>query len=449
MKTKNKVKNCFVCILVVLAALLCLTGCNRERQDVSPTAQPPDRTASSTDSAGAAETAKPTPAAVEYDPADDFQTRFGTCTGLSVWENDEIMLFSMTSYNYIGYYDKASDTFGVLCGKPECMHDLGSNNNSECNGYALMLTPHITAVNGRIYFVALDPSDPKSSFLYSEKMDGTDRREELRIPGVDVVGSVQDYYLHRGYLYMCSDVQEVQNGEPLTYTRFARMRVDTGDYEVIFEGKNYSNAHGMRFVGDSIYMFDSSYLDIESIKLRNVIMRLDARTGELETVLDREVDSFDKVMFRLWVDEEENVFYSVLQQPGIAAVVYKVENGEPVPFLDFADDDILFETAMFSDGIIPALGMKRNSETSEVVLWIRDFEGNTVYKGEMPVSFAEELGLEDFGYFDIQGDKNTLYIVFSQDITGSLTAAPAFCCVRFEIVSPTELSGHLVFKSAE
>jgi hypothetical protein len=437
--------------------LLAHTGCKLEPNEAYPTVQPANHTVSAddtskaTDAADATEPADVTSAPVEYDPADDFQTVFGTATGSSIWKSDEIMLFSDSSYNYIGYYDMASDTYGVLCGRPECMHDLSSNNNSECNGYALSLIQHITVVKGRLYFVAFDEyADPKSYFLYSEKVDGTDRRAELRIPGVEVLGNVQEYYLHRGFLYMRSTIQEVIGGEPLSYTRFGRINITTGDYEIIFEDRNERVAAGMRFVDSGVYMFSNSITDSGHASCRNVIMRLDAETGELKTVLDREETDYNKFMFRMWVDDDEIVYYSVVQQPGVTAVIYKVDvNGNPRPFMDFADDEVLFDYANMTSGFLWALGTQIGNEDNEIILWVRSYEGSTIYKGPVPYSSAYELGMKDFSINDIQGGSDEAYIEFKGGNNGSLSSAPDLCFMRIEFVSPTELDCHLVFRSAQ
>ncbi len=429
---------------LALLFLISFIGCGGDPKQESPTEPPLDQAVQG------GEPTEATNAPLSYDPAEDFQNSFGTCAGSSIWENEEILLFSATGYNYFGYYDKASGIHGVLCGKPECMHDM-NNLNDECSGYAENIITHIGMMNGRILFVAYDSSRNPSGFsLYSMKSDSTDRRKLLDLPEQDITGAIQQCYLHRGYLYMNANVYEVHSGEPIDNTRFSRLNVSTGEFELIFDDKYESLYSGMCFIGNNVYMFRSSMTVDETIS--NVIKRFDSETGELETVLESEEQDFDRIMFRMWVDETENIYCTMMQTAGAAAVVYKVDGGRLKPIMDFADNEILFNVAMLSDGIVSALGipldgMGDEDEAPELMLWIRDFEGNTVYKGDFPSSFVRELGMDEFIYSDIQGDAAEFYIQFYGDEDEQ--GVPDICFVRFDIVSPSELNGELVFRSGQ
>ena len=451
---KKTSANRILALFIALLTLLALAGCKREPQAVSPTAKPSDQSASSTDAANGTDAAEAPHAPIEYDPADDFQNRFGTCPSTSIWENDEMLLFSVNGeYYYIGYYDKAADVYGVLCGKTECEHDH-LEKNKDCNGYA-QIRQHLGSMNGRIYFVADNhDANPWYTALYSMNPDATDRREELRLPDQEVTGSLSQCYLHRGYLYLCSRIREVVGGEPEDHPRFSRINVNTGEYEIIFEDGNENYVSGMCFVGSNVYMYTSYPKELMSGNVGNVIKRFNAETGELKTVLEREEEGYEKSIFRIWVDKEENVYYSTMQRPETVAVIYTVDvNGNPKPFMDFADEDILFDFALFSEDIVLVLGVPEGGDPKAFWLWVRDLEGNTVFKGEFPRSpFLEELGIEeDYGFSDIQGDRNALYVCFQDtDISQEKwNTTPILGFVRYEIVSTTELRGKFVYKSLD
>lgn len=442
--------------LLVFVMLFSLAACNKTSQQGNPAH--PDNTASSAadtanETAGPdlTEPSKATPAPVEFDPADDFQNRFGSLNDCSIWENDEMLLFCPEhDYYYIGYYDKAADVCGVLCGKPECEHDH-INKNKDCNGYAEVL-PHLGSMNGRICFVAYNYDvSPYYTALYSMNHDGTDRREELRLPDLEVTGSVQQFYLHRGYLYMCALVQNVTAGSPEDYARFSRINVRTGDFEIIYENHETALSYGMRFVGNGIFIYNSTL--VNGSGARNRILRFDAATGQIRTMHDNVVqDYFGNTIFRMWVDENENVYYTVGQKENTSAVVYKLDvNGNANPCMDFADDDILYDCAVLSGDIALAIGAPEGGDPRAFWIWVRDLEGNTVFKGEFPqTQFLMELGIEqNYSISDFMGDRNAIYVCFTDaDISEEKwNTTPILGVVRYEIVSPTELSGHFVYKS--
>lgn len=45
-------------------------------------------------------------------------------------ETEDVLYFRGFFSNYIGYYDKVNEIGGVLCGKPECLH-----NDKTCNAW--------------------------------------------------------------------------------------------------------------------------------------------------------------------------------------------------------------------------------------------------------------------------------------------------------------------------
>ena len=110
-------------------------------------------------SADLAEDASSTPAPYElgmtyhevYDPDTDFDNRFGRCAP-GMLETEDAYYFVSTTGNYIYYYDKYTEERGVLCGKPECVHDELEINES-CSGYVRASgNGHANFYDGHIYY---------------------------------------------------------------------------------------------------------------------------------------------------------------------------------------------------------------------------------------------------------------------------------------------------------
>ena len=118
---------------------------------------------------------------------------------------------------------------------------------------------------------------------------------------------------------------------------------------------------------------------------------------------------------------------------------------------DFADDDILYDCAVLSGDIALAIGAPEGGDPRAFWIWVRDLEGNTVFKGEFPqTQFLKELGIEqNYSISDFMGDRNAIYVCFTDDDISEekWNTTPILGVVRYEIVSPTELSGHFVYKS--
>ena len=104
---------CAAMACMVLLSLASCTGKGTEDADNSSTGTTAPEIAEAPES-----TVKPESAPRE----DDFDNRFGQgCVNLA--ETEDAYYFSPPNGNYIYYHDKQAGDYGVLCAKPECMHD--------------------------------------------------------------------------------------------------------------------------------------------------------------------------------------------------------------------------------------------------------------------------------------------------------------------------------------
>ena len=94
----------------------------------------------------------------EYLPQFDMQNEFSTWNPLCETEEQIYAIFPALS-PFIYYYDKAAQVSGILCGRPECIHQ-----DSSCNAYT-MGTGGICLYEDRLWFIESDAKTGEMGFL--------------------------------------------------------------------------------------------------------------------------------------------------------------------------------------------------------------------------------------------------------------------------------------------
>ena len=70
-----------------------------------------------------------------FEPSTDFDNRFGRGFA-DIMETEDAYYLGLGKECYLYYYDKQTKEYGVLCGKPDCIHDADpSGSNTECGGF--------------------------------------------------------------------------------------------------------------------------------------------------------------------------------------------------------------------------------------------------------------------------------------------------------------------------
>ncbi|MBR5619509.1 MAG: hypothetical protein IKW76_07225, partial [Clostridia bacterium] len=113
-----------IVVTVLLLIALSFAACTPGKNEVTATVD--------TAEASAAPAASQE-AAIETIQGWDFDNRFGGGQS-SVIETDAAYYFTAPGGTYLYYYDKVSGERDVLCGRPECIHDVEPENKS-CNGF--------------------------------------------------------------------------------------------------------------------------------------------------------------------------------------------------------------------------------------------------------------------------------------------------------------------------
>ena len=95
-----------------------------------------------------------------YLPGYDVQLAFQSADGQFCSEGS---VYYTILNSWIFYYDRESNTSGILCGKPECAHK-----DASCNAYAGNMMGCIQVYDGQLYWLS-------GSTLYRMDLDGTNR----------------------------------------------------------------------------------------------------------------------------------------------------------------------------------------------------------------------------------------------------------------------------------
>lgn len=388
-------------------------------------------------SADLAEDASSTPAPYElgmtyhevYDPDTDFDNRFGRCAP-GMLETEDAYYFVSTTGNYIYYYDKYTEERGVLCGKPECVHDELEINES-CSGYVRASgNGHANFYDGHIYYTGYSNSgdSPVRQSLYRMNPDGSSR--ERLFP---FTCTYEDFpnggtQIHRGKLYGCSRSSLVAGAEPKEKVCLTCWDLETGESKRIYERTDATQTFGLSvfYFGKYVYFCDSYfYLQQQERMTIVTVLRWDIEAEELETVYTGE--GYGGSYYNIWVESENKIYFAPNLCDAESTKVYCISNGEVRIAVELSNR----YTASLMDGAVAFIDFL--DESPEPRFIVTDYEGNPLYDGKCSHAALEELPgrPECMGYSAVYGDKDTVYIVYELDYH----QVPRFrqCIVRYNL----------------
>ena len=366
-----------------------------------------------------------------YDPETDFDNRFGQGSD-TVIETDDAYYFLFGGYVY--YYDKAADDHGVLCGKPDCVHD-GITNNKDCggfvNGWGLNLR------DDRLWYAAQyrDEKNELACGLFSMKTDGSDHRRSVTLE-VDRDHYPQELELHGDLLYGWSAAERVVNGAPENYFSVCCWSFETGEFKLIYErsGLRSTVIPKLFYFGRYVYIcictrgFDDPEED--AFRVHVEVTRWDSENEVLETVLPMTEELFPGSLYNIWVESEDRVYIApslpASALPDTEMPVYRISGGA-------AEKICFFEgpgAVSFLDGAI--IWIDRGSGDDMMRVCMKDHEGNDIYRGEWDTGILYEhlkRGFPD-GFTAILGDKSSVCFV---DYSMSDDGDPKHCVLRYDL----------------
>ena len=241
----------------------------------------------------------------EYLPQYDMQNEFSFINVACETEDTLYYMMSMGE-RQIHYYNKETGEGGILCGKPECTHDV-----DDCNSFAIT-AGGLNIYDGRIWFITWNPGAP-GSILYAMDLDGT-KRERIQTLSYQG-GNGTKMHLHRGYLYIGVTQREVIEGEPSYHLTITRQEIgnEADEPELVYESRaRMSQLFRYIIQGNTLYGY-RQYAESTDIEQKTELFRCDLTKGTQEILAVW--DSTSTYPGGLWIDGE-NIYMSESERLG-------------------------------------------------------------------------------------------------------------------------------------
>ncbi len=234
------------------------------------------------------------------------------------------------------------------------------------------------------------------------------------------------FYFHRGRLFWTSLSQEVTDGMPYNKASFGYMDLDDFELHCLGERKSFFYPQPtMRFAGDSAYIFveydgigpgdqdipnwdtdEEGYLAWrETVKMTDEVLRWDPTMDEPETVYLNNEDSCFGSFNDFYVSQEGEIYFreTKLEDPErewkqgendyITYINRVVGYSEKERVLELTDEDgVHYGMYAMTCGVIVAMNMDYIRGQGDEVsgIWIFTFDGETLYRGELPMEYREK-----------------------------------------------------------
>lgn len=359
------------------------------------------------------------PASQAFNPETDYDNRYGALYICAMLETEDA--YYIYNRSYLMYYDKVLEESGYLCPKPECLHGE-KNQNTACNAYITMPFNSLVYRDGQLWWVG-DTNNSRNFAIFRMDLDGTNKEKvhEFEYSG-EGRGMVR-FYLHRDHLFYARTDQVIRNGNAFNTATFGCFDLDDYEKHILAVRESYFNPQpGMYFFGDSAYMFvsydgineeteDIPSLDYEyeawlewreQVKMKDEILRWDPSMDEPETIYLNSEDGVDWGYYSYYVHTDGTVWFTDKEYVGTDEDGEYVRNyytsrvgadGKRERVLEWIDGDgRQYYPMVMSSGVVlgvnqewvPKVGFDINS------IWLRKLNGETVYKGELPMAFREK-----------------------------------------------------------
>ena len=394
------VKSAFLFAALFVALMMLFSACTKEKEAEAPDADPSG-----------------------FNPETELDNRFAQLySGLI--ETDDLYYWSPGSFLF--YCEKDGSDFGVVCGRPECEHFSNGNvceNDPECSGYGCG-GPSLRMYEGKLYYVTLDQTTrPYHYVLMKMEPDATGKTKVMDIYPPDEDANIQDYRLHRGFLYSFSFENLVQAADVTERVRILATPIGSrSDYSVIYSRENDGYLYSrLRFVKQYCYVFTKYSIESpengEDWIYGLEITRWNCETGEAEQLYDGSDIGAEYGFGFNWVDLDGNVYVSVSEVGGCGRI-YRLDGGCWTELFDMDDPAGGFwYSVRFGDGIVVGLrgkGFEKFPPPSECDILIKKLDGTTLYCGPLPMEWLENIDAAATftSYNFITGDANALIAEF-------------------------------------
>ena len=413
------------CIIMAAALLLPLAACaGKGTEDANNS---PGGTAAPGITEAPESTGKP----VSAHTGPDYDNRFGMNLDNLIETEDAYYFRSFGScWLYYYYYDKASGERGVLCAKPECMHDEGKGDSS-CNGLVAVTGTTVNYWDGRIHYRS--NSGPKMA-LFSVALDGSDKQVDLTIDDSVTMSGITPQRLdyHRGMLYGYDINSVVRDGEPYKQMIIFSIDPETGEFREIYSALNNDGgitAPYLVYKQNFVYISYDDYSVDEDYKLVDLtwhLLRWNIDTEEMEEVAAANSEELNDTSLehRIFVGDDGRVWFVPRSNMAAPLKVYLLEDGSISEAFSFDTTGACF---MIQGAAVTIFMFEERWE-------VRRLDGSLIWEGELDTSWLDGLDEERSytldGISSLMGTPEEIFISFG--LEGS-DGAERYCLVRYDM----------------
>ncbi len=374
------------------------------------------------------------PAATGEQGEENFDNRFGMGFDKLI-ETDDAYYLSHVNSVWLYYYDKASGESGVLCGKPDCMHDEGKN-NPDCNGLIAQIGACLNLWNGRLHYFSHDHGPYLA--MYSMALDGSDRTKDFVINQEADMQNITPQRLdyHRGKLYG-EDVREtVRGGEPLEELIVFSMDAGTGEFREIYtaEGAWVTDAY-LYYHENYVYISYEEYTLIEyedRVEFDSFcwhLVRWNIDTEQIEEVVSADADELNDTATgrRIFIGDDDRIWFAPQSNNLTSPLkVYLLEDGQISEAFRFETTGPCF---LIENAAVSIFIFEKRWE-------VRRLDGSLIYMGELDTSWLDGLD-EDMSYSldaisSIMGTADEVFISFYVEADDG-SGTERICLVRYDM----------------
>ena len=310
----------------------------------------------------------------------------------------------------IYYYDKASGISGPICGKPDCDHT-----GMDCDAY-IGTGRAIQYYNNSLYFVSCDYNIfPAEFWLWKANVNGQNR-EKIKLldaKGLLIPNQPQNFFIHRGQLFLFCLTNIVENGVPMMRAAILSSPLDDSqEFTTLWEEKSESVLH-------YTYRFSDQYVYVGSTyNGRTVhIFRINFLDGSTESLFSEDGQGY--LYGEIHLTKQNELYLSGATETTV--YVWKIENGQKVNTITIESDSEYPPKIL--DGLVIDT---RQNEDNKRVATVKTLSGETVYEGLLfPNGIPEieaELDLNTCNYGEVGGTGSLIAFYMGADGNGSKPA---------------------------
>ena len=342
----------------------------------------------------------------------DVQNKFNFLASEMCETSDAV--YGLSEKNFVVFFDKASKTSGILCGRPECMHD-----DSSCNASVDALAQGLTVYANKLYWIGQEHYQNKVSelYLWCMNLDGTNLQKLKKLDKElwSVVKGNTFVEIHRENIYVAGIIGVVNQGQPSeTVMVYAESVEDeTAEPVIVFE-KKFSNepTPNVRImpIGDQVYIMLSYSNGDGTCGLELYVWN--SKTSELTTLYEEKRESF--YAWEMWVEEGDGIYMSSFSIESIGADVpagaykYDFAANEISQCFEIRDGEKFYTIANIGDDIVFITG---RDEDNNRKLFVMNFDGVIIYNEKLDI--PELMDGKVYGAIPYGGDNESIYMLFS------------------------------------